>query len=268
MLFAGTSAGAVLAKSQSGRPARRLRLGFPMIAGLVAAGLIALAIAVVGGRRVRALASAPARIMVAGIGVALLLAAGTSAFLARLPAPSASAPSPAAAPAGPRIQRVVLVPDDTMPGAAPRDSRTAAAALAAFRTELEKAGIAVQDGRGVALLNEQQENARRSDAEIVQLARRQAQAGAFDAVVLFTALVSADFTLQAQNPYLRGRAAVLRATDARNAGTFEWASPVRTTVPYACDRACVLETVVAEAPVVGTNVGANLLAGLVASGLR
>ena len=238
-----------------------------MIVGLVAVGLSALIIAAVGGSFLPALASGPTRIAVGGIGIAFLLAAGTSVFLARLPAPSATAAAPAAAPASQRIQRVMLVLDDTVPGAAPRDSRAFATALAAFRTELEKAGIAAQEGRGVTLLNEQQENARRSDAEIVQLARRQSQA-AFDAVVLFTALVSVDFTIQAQSPYMRGRAAVLRASDGRNVGTFDWASTVRPTLPYACDRACVLETVGAEAPVVGATVATNLLAGLSAAGLR
>lgn len=229
-----------------------------MIAGLLAAGLVLLAVAAFGGRLVGALQSVPARVAVGGVGVAFLLAAGTSAFLARTPSVGAAVPPPAAA----RAQRVMIVVDDTLPGAAPRDGRASDTALAALRSELERNGIAVQDGRGVTLLNPQQENARRSDAEIVQLARRQPQA-AFDAVVLFTTMVSVDFAIQAQAPYLRGRAVVLRA-DGSNLGTFEWAPTARTTMPYACDRACVLETLTPEAPAVGTNVATKLIAALAA----
>lgn len=231
-----------------------------MIAALLAVGLVAVALAWAGGRLFPALAPAPARLAFGGIGLAFLLAAGTSAFLARLPAPG-TAPSTAAAPANAqRIQRVMVVIDDTLPGAAPRDSRAVQAALASLRTELQRAGFTVQEGR-VALLNDQQDNVRRSDAEIVQLARRQSQA-AFDAVVLLTTQVSIDFAIQAQTPYLRGKAVALRGADGRNLGTFDWVSPTRTTMPYACDRACMLENLATEAPLAGTTLAANMIAAL------
>ena len=61
---------------------------------------------------------------------------------------------------------------------------------------------------------------------------------------------------------MRGTTRVLRASDGSNLGTADWASPQRWTLPYACDRACLIEATATEAPTVGATMGERLAATL------
>lgn len=213
-----------------------------MIAALVVAGLALLLAAAVGARALPAIGSPPARIALFGIGVALLFAAGTSAVLMRAQvAPAPVAPQQASQ----RIQRVMVIADDALVAGIPRSNAVFDRAVQAFEEELRRSGFAVVDGRAVPVVNDALEGARRPDAEIIQLARRQ-QPAPLDAIVLFSVVVPVEFTMNAQSPLIRGVARLVRVADASTVGVFEWTSPARWTLLYACDRACVLETVGTE----------------------
>ncbi len=170
--------------------------------------------------------------------------------------PQANAPAPAAT----RLNnRVIVVTDDSVAASIARGNPVLDAALAALESELRRSGFEVHDGRAIPVTNSALGNERRSDAEIVALARRPQPV---DAVVLFTLLTVQEFTIQAQNAGIRGTARVLRASDGGDLGHADWASPQRWTLPYACDRACLIEATVTEAPTVGTTIGERLAATL------
>lgn len=231
-----------------------------MIAVLVVAGLVLMIASVVGVRVVPAAGAPPARVALFGLGVAVLLAAATSAFLARLQE-TPSQPVAAAQPnQTPRIQRVMVVGDDGA-GAIPRTDATFETALAAFEDELRRGGFEVQAGGAVSTNNEALDGVRRTDAEIVQLARRQ-QPASPDALVLFSVFVRLDFTNAAQTASIRGAATLLRVADVRTLGAFEWTSPSRWTLPYTCDRPCVVQTAGADAPTVASAIAGQILAAL------
>lgn len=231
-----------------------------MIAALLVAGLVLAGAAVFGARVVPAAGSPAARITLVGLGVAFLLAAGTSAFLARVQAPAQLAAT--AQPAqSPRTQRVMVVGDDTPAGAIRRSDPVFEAALAAFETELRRAGFAIADGRTISTVDEALEGARRPDSEIVQLAHR-TQREPLDAVVLFSLFVRLQFAIAAQTASNRGTATLLRASDAGNLGAFEAVSPSQWTLPYDCGRPCLVQTTGVEAPLVAETIAGQLVTAL------
>jgi hypothetical protein len=238
-----------------------------MIAALVVFGL-ALITAALLGARVSAVAASPViRLTLFGLGAASLLAAATSGILMLVQAPAqptAEAPTTQA----PRIQRVMVVGDDVPEGSIRRSDPAFTAALAAFEEQLRRSGFAVSDGRAISTLDEL-DRTRRSDADIVQLARRQ-QREPLDAVVVFALFVRMEFgqggpTLAGRsNTVLSGRgvATLLRAADATNVGVFEAITPGRWPVGFDCARTCQVETTGAEAPVVAETLADQIVATL------
>lgn len=239
-----------------------------MIAALAIFGLVLIGAAILGGRVSSATLASPAtRLTLFGLGTAFLLAAGTSVLLALVQAP---AQPTAAVPATqvPRIPRVMVVGDDAPEGSIRRSEPSFAAALAAFEEQLRRSGFAVSDGRALSTINEL-DRARRSDAELVQLARRQ-QREPLDAVVVFSLFVRLEFgqggpTLAGRsNTVLSGRgvATLLRAADATSIGAFEAITPSRWPAGFECARTCQVEATGAEAPLVAEAIADQVVAAL------
>lgn len=225
-----------------------------MIAALIVLGLVLIAAAILGLRIWRALASPAVRFTLLGLGTACLLAAATSALLAQVSgdgASTATAPPSQSA----RTPRLVVVGDDGPEGAIPRVDPAFQAALAAFEEQLRRSGVAVSDGRALATVNPL-DRVRYTDAEIVQMARRQ-QRESIDAVVVFSLFVRLEFgqggpTIAGRsNTVLSGRgiATLLKAADAANLGAFEAISPTRWPIGFDCARTCQVTTIGAESPV-------------------
>jgi hypothetical protein len=173
------------------------------------------------------------------------------------PRPAIEAP---ARPAAVAVANVMVIADDAVVGGVARDNLVFDGALAAFEDELRRAGFTLHDGRAVTVVNSALDNERRSDAEIAALARRQQPR--VEAIVLFSLLTPVDSTMQAQNASIRATARILRAADGRGLNTVDWTSPMRWSLPYACDRACLIATVGVEAPAVVTAVGERAAAVL------
>jgi hypothetical protein len=195
---------------------------------------------------------------VVGIAVAVVVAGyfGTRMLEPRVTAPSAPAPTAATA----AITNVMVVTDDVLPGGVARGNRVHEDALAAFEQQLRAAGFTVLDGRTIAVVNPALDNEKRSDTEIVQLARRQQPR--LDAVVVFSLLTPIEATMTQQNTSIRAAARLFRAADGRSLGSAEWTSPQRWSLPYACDRACLIQTVGVEVPAVASAVGERTIAVL------
>jgi hypothetical protein len=238
-----------------------------MIATLVVFGLVLIGAALLGARVSAAVASPPIRLTLLGLGVASLLAAGTSGLLTLVQAPAqptAAVPSTQA----PRMPRVMIVGDDAPEGSIRRSDPAFEAALAAFEEHLRRSGFAVSEGRAISTVDAL-DRARLSDTEIVQLARRQ-QREPLDAIVVFSLFVRLEFgqggpTLAGRsNTVLSGRgvATLLRTADSANIGVFEAISPSRWPAGFDCARVCQVETTGAEAPVVAEAIADQVVATL------
>ena len=192
--------------------------------------------------------AAVARVVVGYVGARLLEP--------RVPAPPQA---PAAAAATASIANVMVIADGALPGGIARGNRVFEAALTAFEAQLRTAGFTVHDGRAVSVTNPALDNEKRADTEVLQLARRQQTR--LDAVIVFSLLTPIDSTMQAQNAAIRGAARMFRA-DGRSIGTAEWTSPMRWSLPYACDRTCLIDTVAVEAATVVSAMSERVVAAL------
>ncbi len=192
----------------------------------------------------------------AAVAVVVVGFVGVRLLEPRVPAP---ARAPAAAAATASIANVMVIADDALPGGIARGNRVFEQALTAFEAQLRTAGFTVHDGRAVSVTNPALDNEKRADTEILQLARR--QQARLDAVVVFAMLTPIDSTMQAQNAGIRGAARMFRA-DGRTLGTAEWTSPMRWSLPYACDSTCLIDTVGAEAAAVVATVSERAVAAL------
>lgn len=238
-----------------------------MIAALVVFGLVLVGAAMLAPRASATLASPAIRLTLFGLGAACLLAAGTSALLAQVQSP-AQPTAALNATQTPRQLRVVVVADDGPEGAIPRLDSAFQAALAALEEQLRRQGFAVADGRAIATVNAL-DRVRLTDAEIVQLARRQ-QREALDAVVVFSLFVRFEFgqggpTIAGRsNTILSGRgiATLLRATDSAAIGAFEALSPTRWPIGFDCARTCQVEMIGTESPLVGETIADHFAAKL------
>ncbi|MBM3507469.1 MAG: hypothetical protein FJX64_07065 [Alphaproteobacteria bacterium] len=173
---------------------------------------------------------------------------------------TASAPPPATPIQALRIANVMVIADDAVVGGIARANRVAENALTAFEAQLRAAGLTVHDGRAVLVVNPALDNEKRPDSELLLLARRQQPR--IDAVIVFSVLTPIDATMQAQNAAIRGSARILSGVDGRALAAAEWTSPMRWTLPYACDRACLIDTVGVEAPAVVAALAERVVAGL------
>lgn len=238
-----------------------------MITALVAFGLVLVVAAIVGARVSGPLASPAIRLTLLGLGAACLLAAGTSALLARVQSPTQPTAALDAAQA-PRPLRVVVVADDGPEGSIPRLDPVFQSALAALEEQLRARGFAVSDGRAISTVNAL-DRVRLTDAEIVQQARRQ-QREPLDAVVVFSLFVRFEFgqggpTIAGRsNTILSGRgvATLLRAADSANIGALEAISPTRWPIGFDCARTCQVAMIGEESPLVAEAIADQVAAKL------
>lgn len=137
---------------------------------------------------------------------------------------------------------LMIMGEDGDLDAVPRDSRVFRRVLNELSETLNMDGFDVYDETAVTLDNYAQGRSRRSDAELIDIARTVTRPP-IDVVVLFEIYASAerlDYTTKVRTR-LSGR--LLDVHSGRRMGNFEIASPRNFRAPVNCNRECILETV-------------------------
>lgn len=140
------------------------------------------------------------------------------------------------------LPHLMVMGEDYDEDAIPRDSRVFRRVLNELAEELNNDGFDVYDETAVTLDDFAQGRSRRSDAELIDIARSVTRPP-IDIVVLFEIYASAerlDYTTKVRTR-LSGR--LLDVHSGRRLGNFEVASPRNFRAPVDCNRECIIETV-------------------------
>ncbi len=138
-----------------------------------------------------------------------------------------------------------------------RGNRISRRVLDAISNELHMEGFNVFDETAVTLENYAQKRTRRSDAEIIDIARRLTKPpiDVLVAVSIHACVKDSNYT-----KYIRTRLTgrLLKVQSGRRLGNFEVESPDAWTAPVDCYRDCLLETVADKSKILARDVGAIL----------
>jgi|GEM_PF-350660 len=137
---------------------------------------------------------------------------------------------------------LMIMGEDGDMDAVPRDSRVFRRVLNELSETMNMDGFDIYDETAVTLDDFAQGRSRRSDAELIDIARA-VKRPPIDIVVLFEIYASAerlDYTTKVRTR-LSGR--LLDVHSGRRLGNFEIASPRNFRAPVNCNRECILETV-------------------------
>ncbi|MDV7339133.1 hypothetical protein RYZ26_05990 [Terasakiella sp. A23] len=140
------------------------------------------------------------------------------------------------------LPNLMVMGEDNDRDAIPRDSRVFRRVLNELAGELNADGFDVYDETAVSLDDFAQGRTRRSDAELIDIARSITRPP-IDIVVLFDIYASAerlDYTTKVRTR-LSGR--LLDVHSGRRLGNFEVSSPRNFRAPVNCNRECIVETV-------------------------
>lgn len=156
---------------------------------------------------------------------------------------------------------LMIMGEDADVDTVPRGSRVFNRVVNAISTEMETMGFRVYDETSVTMGITNPNRVRRTDAELITVARRVPDVP-IDAVTVFQIYASAE-----QNPYadiidlrLRVAGRMINVRTGQSLGNFEvgYAPGELPPLPVGCNRDCVLESVGEEASRIGSDVGSVL----------
>lgn len=156
------------------------------------------------------------------------------------------------------LPNLMIMGEDGDMDAIPRNSRVFRQVMNELANSLNNDGFDVYDETAVSLDNFVQGRNRRSDAELIDIARGVTRPP-IDVVVLFEIYASAerlDYTTKVRTR-ISGR--LLDVNSGRRMGNFEISSPRNFRAPANCNRECILETVGSNARLLASEVGEVLV---------
>jgi len=179
----------------------------------------------------------------------------------------AAQPLPAAAADAPNI---LIMAEDADAESVPRKSRISTRILNAVVTQLDTGGFKVYDETAVTLDTHKQGRSRRTDAELIDIAKS-VRKPPIDVVVFFTVFSSVTRKSYSNDLNLRIVGRLLSVHDGRRLGNWEEEVPDRWSLPNRCfpkgrkvSRSCLLEAVGSDARKVATGVASVLTEKLAA----
>ena len=138
-----------------------------------------------------------------------------------------------------------------------RDNQISRRVLDTISNELQVEGFNVFDETAVTLQNYAQNRTRRSDAEIIDIARGLTKPP-IDVLVAVSIYASAKGTDYTKNIRARLTGRLLKVQSGRRLGNFEVESPATWTAPLDCYRDCLLETIANKSKILARDFGAIL----------
>ncbi|MBF0249839.1 MAG: hypothetical protein HQL35_04320 [Alphaproteobacteria bacterium] len=173
------------------------------------------------------------------------VAAFTSACTSSYPASAAEMPN------------VMIMGEDSDADTVPRNSRVFKRVLNALSEELNNDGFNVYDETAVSLDDFAQGRVRRTDAEIIDIARS-VKRPPIDVATIFSIYASASKMSYTTKIRTRVEGRLLNVKTGQHLGNFEVELPQPDNAPADCNRECVLETVGKNAKILAQDLGAVL----------
>lgn len=167
---------------------------------------------------------------------------------------SGCANQPAIASGDPNL---LIMGEDYDEDTVPRDSRVFRRVLNALSNQLSDEGFKVYDETAVSLDDFAQGRTRRSDAELIDIARS-IDRPPIDVVVMFSIYASAQDVSYTTKVRTRVEGRLLNVRTGQRLGNFELPSPREWNAPPNCSRECILEVVGDHARILANDVGAVL----------
>lgn len=161
---------------------------------------------------------------------------------------------PAAAAGGPNL---LIMGEDADPDSIPRKNRAFKRIMAALSNEFGDNGYKVYDETLITLENFKQGRIRRTDAEIIDIAKS-IENKRIDIIVIFTVYPRFKKLSYVNKSTPRIEARLLNVRSGRKLGNFEIIAATRN-LSSSCDRICVVEDVGSQAKEIAQDVGAVLV---------
>ncbi|NQV81820.1 MAG: hypothetical protein HQ495_14785 [Alphaproteobacteria bacterium] len=155
---------------------------------------------------------------------------------------------------GPGKPNIIVVGEDADEDSVPRFSRIFQRVQDALIEELNIAGFDVFDETAASLGNFAQDRLRRTDAELIDIARSVTRPP-IDVAVIFTIFASVEELRYTTRVRARVTGRLLNVKTGRRLGNFEVDSPRAWNAPVDCPRDCILETVGRYSKVLAEDVG-------------
>ena len=181
-------------------------------------------------------------------GIYGIAAAGCIAFAGLLPTSAALAGEE---------PNILIMGEDADKNTVPRNSRVFKRVLDALVNEMNDEGFNVYDETAVTLDDFAQGRARRTDAEIIDIARS-VKRPPIDVGVIFSIYASARQLSYTTKIRTRITGRLLNVRSGKRLGNFEVELPQPDNAPVKCSRECILETVGKNARLLGMDLGVVL----------
>ena len=152
---------------------------------------------------------------------------------------------------------LLIMGEDHDKDTVPRDSRVFKRVFAVIDEELNQRGFSVYDETAVTLDNFAQGRTRRTDAELIDIARSVTRPP-IDVVVLFSIYASANDVGYTTKIRVRVEGRLLNVRTGQRLGNFEVEGVPEWNAPPKCNRECILEEVGGKARIIGADLGAVL----------
>lgn len=152
---------------------------------------------------------------------------------------------------------ILVMGEDADLDTVPCTSRVFKRVRAAVVNQLHDEGFNVYDETAVTLDDFAQGRCRRTDAEIVDVARK-VQRPPIDVIAVFTIFGSKKQLSYTTNVKTRIEGRLLNVKSGQNLGNFEVDSPKEWVAPVKCDRECILEVIGTNAKTLAGDLGAAL----------
>ncbi|MFP6757222.1 MAG: hypothetical protein VCC99_03255 [Alphaproteobacteria bacterium] len=163
--------------------------------------------------------------------------------------------------AGPGIAgeqpNILIMGEDADKDTVPRSNRVFKRVLDALANEMNNEGFNVYDETATTLDDFAQNRVRRTDAEIIDIAKS-VKRPPIDVVVIFSIYASADKLSYTTKIKTRITGRLLNVQSGQRLGNFEVELPRPDNAPVKCNRDCILETVGKNARVLGMDLGVVL----------
>jgi len=150
---------------------------------------------------------------------------------------------------------LLVMVQDSDPDTIKRDSRVYKRVYDALDEQLNEAGFAVYNETAITLDGYAQGRTRRSDAELIDIARSVTRPP-IDVVVFFEVYASARDMGYTTKVRVRAVGRLLNVRTSQNLGNFEITSPQEWNAQPKCNRECILESIGDYAKILGNDVGA------------
>lgn len=165
-----------------------------------------------------------------------------------------AAPAAWAQSSGPNL---LIMGEDADEDTVPRNSRVFNRVQDALAEQINEMGFNLYDETAITLDNFAQGRVRRTDAELIDIAKSVRQPP-IDVVMLFSIYASAEKLSYTTKIRARIEGRLLQVTNGQRIGNFEVVSPKSWRAPVDCSRECILETVGNNAKTLAQDLGVVL----------